>query len=143
MAIDARTRQLNVFILSKLLYDSFACMNGFPWVNEMGSLYQPWAIGILAMIKTWGLDGWGADHRLQIAPICKCFSWVNGDERLELRNQHVCNFYMLLPEFISANLLGTRARWGVLEAVPHLPRKSVGILEAPGSEGTSRTWRLW
>ena len=70
------------------------------------------------------------------------FSWVNGDERLELRNQHVCNFCMLLPEFISANL-GTRARWGVLEAVPHLPRKSVGILEAPGSEGTSRTWRLW
>ena len=32
------------------------------------------------------------------------FSWVNGDERLELRNQHVCNFCMSLPEFISANL---------------------------------------
>lgn len=91
-----------------------------------------------------GWTGWGADHRPQIAPICKCFSWVNADERLELRNQHVCNFCMLLPEWKnSANLLGTRARWGVLEAVPHLPRKSVGILEAPCSEGTSRTWRLW
>ena len=59
LAIDARTRQLNVFILSKVLYDSYACMTGFPWVNEMGSLYQPWAFGILAVIKTWGLDGLG------------------------------------------------------------------------------------